>query len=302
MSRTVRIAFLLLAAGTLLIVVKGFVKPPLPPLRVAFQVCNSLEENRERFEPLRVFLSKRLGREVKMSHVNTFDFVERAQRGEFDILQSNGYIYINVKEKVGAVLLAREVKADTGKDTGGLIVVRADSPIRRISDLEGKRMVFGPVLSPGGYLAQYSTLLEAGFDPEKRLSGYSFLPGAWQHEKVVYSVLFGAADAGAVKVGDLERMEAEGKVRASEFRIIASSEPVPNCTVYALPAVDRKTAESFREALFSLTESDFVAVNGERLNVLHRDGVRGYVPTQDGEYDVLRRMAKKANMPPFEKY
>jgi len=302
LSRTVRIAFLLLAAGTLLIVVKGFVKPPLPPLRVAFQVCNSLEENRERFEPLRVFLSKRLGREVKMSHVNTFDFVERAQRGEFDILQSNGYIYINVKEKVGAVLLAREVKADTGKDTGGLIVVRADSPIRRISDLEGKRMVFGPVLSPGGYLAQYSTLLEAGFDPEKRLSGYSFLPGAWQHEKVVYSVLFGAADAGAVKVGDLERMEAEGKVRASEFRIIASSEPVPNCTVYALPAVDRKTAESFREALFSLTESDFVAVNGERLNVLHRDGVRGYVPTQDGEYDVLRRMAKKANMPPFEKY
>jgi len=302
LSRTVRIAFLLLAAGTVLIVVKGFLRPPLPPLRVAFQVCNSLEENRERFEPLRAWLEKRLGRKVEMSHVNTFDFVERAQRGEFDILQSNGYIYVTVKEKMGAILLAREVKRDTGKDTGGLIVVRADSPVRRIADLAGKKMVFGPVLSPGGYLAQYYTLLEAGFDPEKRFSGYSFLPGAWQHEKVVYSVLFGAADAGAVKVGDLERMEAEGKVRASEFRVVASSEPVPNCTVYALPTVDRKSAEAFREALLSLSENDFVAVNGERLNVLHRDGVKGYVSADDGEYDVLRRMAKRANMPPYETY
>ena len=302
MSRTVRIAFVLLAAGTLLVVVRGFVSPPLPPLRVAFQVCNSLEENRERFEPLRAWLEKKLGRKVLLSHVNTFDVVEKAQRGEFDILQSNGYIYVNVKEKVGAVLLAREVKRDTGKETGGLIVVRADSPVRRIADLAGRKMVFGPVLSPGGYLAQYYTLLAAGFDPEKRLGSYSFLPGAWQHEKVVYSVLFGAADAGAVKVGDLERMEAEGKIRASDFRVVASSEPVPNCTVYALPQVDAKSAAAVREALLSLSPGDFVAVNGERLNVLQRDGVTGYVPAQDGEFDVLRRMAKKANLLPYEKY
>ena len=293
---------MLLAAGTLLVVVRGFVAPPLPPLRVAFQVCNSLEENRERFEPLRSWLEKKLGRKVLLSHVNTFDFVEKAQRGEFDILQSNGYIYVNVREKVGAVLLAREVKRDTGKETGGLIVVRADSPVRRIADLAGRKMVFGPVLSPGGYLTQYYTLLAAGFDPEKRLGSYSFLPGAWQHEKVVYSVLFGAADAGAVKVGDLERMEAEGKIRASDFRIVASSEPVPNCTVYALPQVDAKSAAAVREALLSLSPGDFVAVNGERLNVLQRDGVTGYVPAQDGEFDVLRRMAKRANLPPYEKY
>lgn len=302
MSKTVRIAFALLAAGTLFVVVRGFIAPPLPPLRVAFQVCNSIEENRERFDPLRAWLQKKLGRKVTMSHVNTFDIVERAQRGEFDILQSNGYLYVNVKEKVGAVLLAREVKRDTGKDTGGLIVVRADSPVRRIADLAGRKMVFGPVLSPGGYLAPYYTMLAVGFDPEKRLGSYSFLPGAWQHEKVVYSVLFGAADAGAVKFGDLERMEAEGKIRASDFRVIASSEPVPDCTVYALPQVDGKSAGAVREALLSLSGKDFVAVNGERLNVLQRDGVTGYVPAQDGEFDVLRRMAKKANMPPYETY
>jgi len=302
LSKLSRAAFVLLLAGTAAVLLKGFFRPPQPPLRVAFQVCNSIEENRERFDPLTAYLEKKLGRKVIASHVNTFDFVERAQRKEFDVLQSNGYIYVAIKEKVGATLLAREVKSDTGKDTGGLIVVRADSPVRVLSDLKGKRMVFGPVLSPGGYLTQYHAMLSAGLDPEKVLAGYTFLPGAWQHEKVVYSILYGAADAGAVKVGDIERMEAEGKVRKSDFRVIAASEPVPNCTFFALPHVDAETAGRVREALLRLSNQDFVAVNGERLNVLHRDGTKGYTPSKDEEFDVLRKMARAANLPPYERY
>lgn len=284
-------------------VAKGAFSPPrTAPLRVAFQVCNSLEENRERFEPLRAWLARRLGRPVTAVHVNTFDFVEAARRKEFDVLQTNGYVYVAVKEKVGAKLLARELKSDTGGETKGLIVVRADSPIRSIQDLEGKKMVFGPVLSPGGYLTQYYTMLAAGFDPEKRLGGYAFPAGSWQHEKVVYSVLFGAADAGAVKFGDLERMEREGKIRRSDFRVIASSEAVPNCTFYALPHVDDETAAAVRRALLALSPSDYVVVDGERLNVLKRDGVRGYVAADDRDFDVIRKMAKAANLHPYEKF
>lgn len=302
MSKLSRLVVILLAAGTAAVLVRGFLRPPLPPLRVAFQVCNSLEENRERFEPLRAYLEKKLGRPVAASHVNTFDFIEMASRKEFDVLQTNGYVYVNVKEKGGAILLAREVKRDTGKDTGGLIVVRADSPVKTLADLEGKTMVFGPVLSPGGYLTQYHTMLKAGFDPEKTLGRYTFLPGAWQHEKVVYSILYGAVDAGAVKFGDIERMEAEGKVRKSDFRVVASSEPVPNCTFFALPHVDAATAGKVKEALLGLSSQDFVAVKGERLNVLHRDGVNGYAAADDREFDVLRRMAREANLPPYERY
>jgi len=302
LSRLTRAAFLLLLLGTAAVLLKGVLRPPKPPLRVAFQVCNSIEENRERFDPLAAYLERKLGRRIVASHVNTFDFVERAQRKEFDVLQSNGYIYVNVKEKAGGTLLAREVKRDTGKDTGGLIVVRSDSPVRTLADLKGKKMAFGPVLSPGGYLTQYYTMLSAGLDPEKTFGSYTFLPGAWQHEKVVYSILFGAVDVGAVKMGDIERMEAEGKVRKSDFRVIAASEPVPNCTFFALAHVDAKTVGKVREALLALSNRDFVAVNGERLNVLTRDGTNGYAPARDGEYDILRKMARAANLPPYEKY
>ncbi|MBI5575262.1 MAG: phosphate/phosphite/phosphonate ABC transporter substrate-binding protein [Deltaproteobacteria bacterium] len=302
MSRTSRAVFALLLLGTAAVVVKGFLRPPQPPLRVAFQVCNSIEENRRRFEPLRAYLERKLGRKVVATHVNTFDFAEIAGRGEIDVLQANGYVYINLRSKAPAKPLAREVKADTGKDTGGHIVVRADSPIRSLEDLKGKTMAFGPVLSPGGYLAQYYTMLRAGHDPEKFLGKYLFLPGAWQHEKVVFAVLYGSVDAGAVKFGDIERMEAEGKVGKADFRVIASSEPVPDCVFFALPHVDETTAGRVREALLRLSGQDFVEVEGERINVLKRDGVKGYVPTSDEEFEVLRRMAKETNLPPYEKY
>lgn len=302
MNKTTRLFFALLLVGTVAVLLKAIVRPPRPPLRVAYQVCNSRDQNRSRFDPLTAYLEKKLGRKIVAAHVDTFDFVEMAERREFDVLQTNGYIYINVAAKTGAVLIAREAKKRIGEDTGGLIVVRSDSSIRTLADLKGKTMVFGPVLSPGGYLTQYDVLLRARLDPEKVFSKYSFLPGAWQHEKVVYSVLFGEYDAGAVRFGDLETMEAEGKIRQSDFRILAASEPVPNCTFFALSHVDRDTIAMVRKALLDLDAREFVTVDGERLNVLARDGVDGYVPTADGEFDVLRRMAKATNMPPYERY
>jgi phosphonate transport system substrate-binding protein len=302
LNKISRWTFAVLLAGTAAALAKGILAPPSPPLRVAFQVCNSVEENRERFGPLCAYLERKLGRKIVASHVNTFDVLERAQRKEFDVLQANGYIYVMVKEKVGASLVAREVKSDTGKDTGGLIVVRADSPVRTVADLKERTMAFGPVLSPGGYLTQYHTLAKAGLDPEKALGSYQFLPGAWQHEKVVYAVLHGSTDAGAVKFGDLERMEAEGKIKKSDFRVVASSEPVPNCTVFALPHVDNATAGKVREALLRLSPSDFAEVEGERLNVLKRDGIKGYVPAEEREFDILRRMAKESGLPPYERF
>ncbi|RMG61457.1 MAG: phosphate/phosphite/phosphonate ABC transporter substrate-binding protein [Deltaproteobacteria bacterium] len=294
------IVFVLVVGGTLFSLLKGTVSPPKAPLRVAFQVCNSLEENRARFTPLARYLEEKLGRKIIVSHVNTYDFLDKAKKGEFDFIQSNGYIYVLVKEEVGAKLVAREVKADTGKDTGGLIVTRADSPIRTVADLKGKTFVFGPVLSPGGYMCQYYTMVESGFDPETDLARYDFLKGSWKHEKVVYGVYFGAYDAGAVKVGDLERMEREGKIDRKDFRVVASSPPVPNCTFYALPHVGDDLVESMRDALLSLKKSDTVEVNGEVLNVLLRDGIKGYVAGDDSEYDILRKMARRLGLPPYE--
>jgi ABC-type phosphate/phosphonate transport system substrate-binding protein len=294
--------FLVILGGTIVVFFKTTVSPPKEPVRLAFQVCNSLEENSARFTPLARYIEKKLRRKVIVSHVNTFDFAEKAKAGEFDFIQSNGYIYITIKETLGATLIAREVKIDTGKNTGGLIVVRADSPVQAIDDLRGKRFVFGPVLSPGGYLSPYYTMLKNGIDPETDLGGYYFIKGAFNHEKVVYSLFFGAYEVGAVKFGGLEMMEREGKIRADDFRVIGESPSVPNCTFYALSSVSQDLATEMKKVLLSIKNESSVAVNGEVLNVLQRDGIAGYVESDDSEFDILRKMAKRVGMPPYEKY
>ncbi len=57
--------------------------------------------------------------------------------------------------------------------------------------------------------------------------------------------------------------EAEGKIGQCDFRILAASEPVPNCTFFALPHVDRDTIAMVRTALLDLDAREFVTVDGE---------------------------------------
>ena len=55
--------------------------------------------------------------------------------------------------------------------------------MKTLQDLKGKRLIFGPMLSPGGYLTQYYAMKKAGLDPERDLGIYSFPPGAWTPER-----------------------------------------------------------------------------------------------------------------------
>ena len=44
------------------------------------------------------------------------------------------------------------------------------------------------------------------------------------------------------------------------------------------------------------------AVGGERLKVLRAAGIDGYEELLDSDYDPIRGMAKRVNMPPYQKY
>ncbi|MFA7404406.1 MAG: PhnD/SsuA/transferrin family substrate-binding protein [Pelobacteraceae bacterium] len=53
-------------------------------------------------------------------------------------------------------LLASEKRGKFGPRTAGTIITRKGSGITKLSDLKGKRLVFGPMLAPTGYMAEYA--------------------------------------------------------------------------------------------------------------------------------------------------
>jgi phosphonate transport system substrate-binding protein len=264
--------------------------------------CNSEAETRQRFRPLTAYLEQQLGRPCEAVPVDTQDLESRFAAGEFTFTHGNSLLYIILRENHGLQLIATEKRGEFGSGTAGAIIVRRDSPIQTLQDLKGKRMVFGPQLAPTGYMAQYDLMLRAGFDPERELDYYAIPHGAYKHEKVIYGVYFGDYDAAAAPVLDLEMMIREGRVSADDFRVLAQSEIIPYCTFGAAKDVDAALVEKFRKALLDLTPETTVKIDGQTLKVLDAAWIDGFETLLDQDYDPIRTMAKRVNMPPYQEF
>jgi len=271
-------------------------------LRIGYMNCNSEEETRERFAPLTRYLEERLGVRLEAVPVDTQDFEERYARGEFDITHTNSLLYLILHEDHGLQLVATEKRGTFGPRTAGAIIVRKESGIATLADLKGKRMIFGPQLAPSGFLAQYDLLLENGINPEKDLAYYAFPSGSFKHEKVIYGVYFGAYDAAAAPALDLELMTRAGKIAADDFRVLGQSRIFPYCTFGVNPRVSPELRDKLRRALLELDEQATVAIGNEQLGVLKSAWIDGFEALADSDYDTLRTMARRVNMPPYQEF
>ncbi len=272
------------------------------PLHIGYMICNSLEETRDRFEPLTAYLSDVLGVEVVSHYMNTFEVEDAAREGVIQVAHTNSLLYVVLEENQNWKLVAGEKRGEHGVYTAGTIMVRRDSPIQTLEDLKGKRLMFGPELAPMGYLSQYYLFLEAGFDPEMDLDYYAIPRGSFKHEKVVYAVLYGGYDAGAIPVLDLEVMEEEGKIRREDYRLVATGELIPYCTLSISPGVSGELVEAFQKALLEITRDTTAPVGKENLLVLDRALVDGFQILDDSDYDHIREMARRTNMPPYQEF
>lgn len=295
----VRRFFAAIFLSLLLLIAAGCEKEK-PVFRIAYMICNSLNETRERFEPLTNYLSEATGAKFESVYLDTVDFEEAFEKGDIDFTHSNSLLFLMLAERHKVGLVASEKRGTFGALSRGTIIVRADSPIRTLADLKDKRVIFGPQWAPYGFLAQYALLLEKGVDPEKDLGPYGFPKGTWKHEKIIYSVVNGAYDAGAAPLIDLEEMSAEGRLIKEDIRIIAETGLGPYCTVGASSRVDPKWTAKTREALLAITPQTVAEAGGEKLAVLKRAQVDGFEAGDIASFEVIRKWAKAARMPPYE--
>lgn len=273
-----------------------------PKMKIGYMNCNNEEETTGRFTPMTRYLSEKTGVDFEFVPVDTNDFEKRFKSGEFAFTHSNSILYVILKEHHDLILLASEKRGKFGPRTAGTIIVRKDSGITKLSELKGKRIAFGPMLAPTGYMAEYDLMLRNGIDPESFLGNWSIPNGSYKHEKIIYKVLYGEVDAGAAPILDLEVMSREGKISQDDFVILGQSPLIPYCTFGAAKNTDPKLVEKVRKALLDLKPTDTVEVNGERVKVTKAAWIDGFEELTDKDYDPIREMAKRVNMPPYQKY
>jgi len=262
---------------------------------IGYLLCNSEQETIQRFKPLTRYLSEKVGVEFVMVPVEASAFEQRFKAGDFTFARTNSLLHTVVARNHDAQPVAAEKRGNFGAWTAGAIITRKGNGITKLSDISGKSMAFGSVFAPAGYLAEYDLLLTAGIDPEKDLGHYTTPRGSFKHEKLVYGVLYGAYDAAAIPLLDLEIMTSEGKISPEEIVILAQSALLPYCSFTAAKGVDQALLKKFRKALIELQPTDRVTVDGEQVGVMKTGRIDGYEELPQKAYAALGEMADRVN-------
>ncbi|MEA1996585.1 MAG: response regulator, partial [Gemmatimonadota bacterium] len=144
-----------------------------------------------------------------------------AEKEEVDFMLANPAFYVGIEMLYNASRLATLVNLRLNRPYtayGGVVFCKAGREnIRFWSDLKGKIFISVDKNALGAWYLVHLELKRNGIDPFKDFAEMKF---AGTQDGVVYAVLNGEADAGAVRTDCLERMAAEGKIDLDDFQII----------------------------------------------------------------------------------
>lgn len=229
----------------------------------------------ESFTPLAQYLSGRLGEPVRLHVARDYQtHLDGVAIGRYDFAYLGPVLYVQLHSLHGPrPLLARQ---QTGNSPvfHGKIFVRADSPVRRLADLAGKRFAFGDPHSTMGHLVPRYLLWQAGVGVEQ-LASHKFVG---DHLNVALGVLAGEFDAGAAKEDVFYQYEKCG------LRAIATSPPVSDHLFVATHRMKPAQIRKLRALLLTMHQD----AEGRAALQAMTPGIHALVPAQDSDYGSLR--------------
>ena len=213
---------------------------------------------------------------------------------------ASGYagIYLEDPEAVVPVLTRMQPTGDTGYYS--VMVARADSGIKSLEDLKGKRLGFADPNSTSGYLIPSIELPEMyNVDIDTYFSSASFQGG---HENNVLAVLNGDVDAGVTWVsgvgewsegyssGNLRKMVDKGILNMDDIVQVWSSKLIPNGPIVMPKALPQEA----RNVMVGLKQ--WIHKNDPECSENVANGiVKAWVPVDHSFYEVVVK-ARKAKI------
>lgn len=238
----------------------------------------------EKYAPLADYLQQTLGRKVEIvisSDHNTH--IEAVGADAYCIAFMGGNPYVRAVARYGPRPLLARYEFNGEPFFRSAIIVAENSPLRSIEELKGKRFAFGSPDSTLSAQMPLYTLNQAGITL-RDLDKYVYLKN---HENVVYGVLYGDFDAGAVAEEVYQEWRKEG------IRALTYSDALSTHLFIARSDMDETLAAQIREALFALNRTS----GGRRILEGISPTLTGFVPVQDSDYDKHRAVLEVLHPP-----
>jgi phosphonate transport system substrate-binding protein len=169
----------------------------------------------------------------------------------------------------------------------GEVLVKADSDIKELKDLKGKKIATLSPNSASGYIYPVAEMKEAGVDPttESTLTTVNDIPSE------MTAVLNGQMDAAFVFEGarNVFGSAFADKDLFKELRVLYLTEgDIPNDAIAVQPSMDAKLKEQVKEAFLKMKDDE----KGAEAMTLWSH--KGYEEAADSAYDTIREYTEKA--------
>jgi phosphonate transport system substrate-binding protein len=232
-----------------------------------------------KFQPLVDYLTGATGSPWNLVVVPSYErLVQDLCSGKLTVAYLGPFAYARAHAACKALPVVK--LATGGKPTyRGLIMVRADSPLKNLPDLAGKRIGFGPPMASASYLEGRAILEEAGLHPGLDVACRHYA----HHEEAARAVLLGEVDACGVREIVGEKYTRRG------LRVLARSEEIPNFVLALAPGSEPALPDELVRALVLLPRQD--SRTAEMIRSWDEELAGGFLPASDADYEAVRRLA-----------
>ncbi len=239
-------------------------------------------------DTLATMLTEMTGLTVTSNVGTDFSSVREAMcAGQAQIGWLNTFNYVLANEQCGvdAALATSRFGAST---YAGQIIVRADSGIETLADLNGKVMCWVDPASTSGYIIPRIMLAAEGIDPD---TAFSQTIEAGSHNNVVTQVYNGDCDAGATFADARTGIEEEFPDVLEQVVVLATTSDIPNDSVSFVQDFPEEMRTEIVAALLEISASP---EGQEALNTLYN--IEALVESNDSFYDTFRADLSRAGL------
>lgn len=162
--------------------------------------------------------------------------------GEYDFAYMNPYHVLKADKAQGYIPLVR----DGARRLKGVLVVRKDSPVQKVTELDGKILAFPSPNALGASLLMRADL--------KQVFGINYFPRYVQtHSSVYLNVALGQAEAGG---GVLSTLNAQPESVKSKLRVLYETRSMAPHPLTAHPRVPEADREALKRAWLELAQTE----------------------------------------------
>lgn len=261
-------------------------------ITIAVLPCYDSVATLKKFGRLSEYLKERSGHEIKLVVPTDFEKVKTSlQNGDIDFILQDPHTYVQLEDLLNRDAILSSLAWDGSRSQVGMVIARKDSGIRRIEDLRGKSVLFGPKLSIAKWIGAREMFRKSGLDIDKDLATYSH---GGCCEDIAFNVYVKAVDAGVV-CDDFFDEYPGGKTELGmdlkEIVVIGKTDPYPTRIFAARIGTDVGLLSRVNQALLNLDKK-----NPEDEKILSPAQLGGFRAARDRDYDDIRAYIQKNPM------